>query len=109
MRLSLANDGLPTWSGEVLAVGLFKDQPATELEGRWPGLSNTLNREQFSGKPGQQLVVNLLEGSGPQRLVVLGLGDAVGTVHPVPGPGARGPLSRGAHVRSFLASTRNRQ
>ena len=76
MRLSLSNDGLPTWSGEVLAVGLFKDQPATELEGRWPGLSNTLNREQFSGKPGQQLVVNLLEGSGPQRLVVLGLGDA---------------------------------
>ena len=76
MLLTLANDGLSTWSGDVLAVGLFKDQPATELDNRWPGLANTLNREQFSGKSGQQLVLNLLEASGPQRLVVMGLGDA---------------------------------
>ena len=41
MLLSLANDGLSTWSGEVLAVGLFKDQPTTELDSRWPGLANT--------------------------------------------------------------------
>ena len=78
MRFSLANDALPTWSGEVLAVGLFQDQPATELEGRWPGLENALDREQFSGKSGQQLVLNLLDPAGPQRLVVLGLGDAAG-------------------------------
>ena len=91
MLLSLANDGLLTWSGEVLAVGLFKDQPATELDSRWPGLANTLSREQFSGKPGQQLVVNLLETSGPQRLVVMGLGDAAAfnlddrrPTHPLP-------------------------
>ena len=76
MRFSLANDGLPTWSGEVLAVGLFQDQPATALESRWPGLENALAREQFSGKASQKLVLNLLDPAGPQRLVVLGLGDA---------------------------------
>ena len=78
MRFSLANDGLPSWSGEVLAIGLFKDQQAPELESRWPGLTNALSRDQFSGKAGQQLVLNLLDSSGPQRLVVLGLGDAAG-------------------------------
>ena len=76
MRFSLANDGLTSWSGEVLAVGLFQDQPATDLEGRWPGLGDALSRDQFQGKSGQQLVLNLLEPAGPQRLVVLGLGDA---------------------------------
>ena len=76
MLFTLSSDGLSTWSGEVLAVGLFKDQPVTELDNRWPGLAKTLSREQFSGKPGQQLVLNLLEASSPQRLVVMGLGDA---------------------------------
>ena len=76
--LLLANDGLPSWSGEVLAIGLFKDQQAPELESRWPGLSQALSRDQFNGKAGQQLILNLLGNSGPQRLVVLGLGDAAG-------------------------------
>ena len=76
MLLTLANDGLSTWSGEVLAVGLFKDQPATELDSRWPGLANTLKREQFSGKPGQQLVLNLLDflAQGSWMLLIMDAG-----------------------------------
>ena len=76
MRFSLATDGLQDWSGEVLAVGLHKDQAIGELEARFPGLGAALSQQQFTGKPAQQFVLNLLGDGGPQRLVVMGLGEA---------------------------------
>ena len=76
MRSSLSSDGLQDWSGDVLVVGLLQDQPATDLDSRFAGLSAALERQQFKGKPSEQLLINRLEADGPKRLVVLGLGPA---------------------------------
>ena len=75
MRSSLSSDGLQDWSGDVLVVGLLQDQPATDLDSRFAGLSAALERQQFKG-PSEQLLINRLEADGPKRLVVLGLGPA---------------------------------
>ena len=76
MRSSLSSAGLQNWSGDVLVVGLLQDQPATDLDSRFAGLSAALERQQFKGKPSEQLLINRLEADGPKRLVVLGLGPA---------------------------------
>ena len=76
MRSSLSSAGLQDWSGDVLVVGLLQDQPATDLDSRFAGLSAALERQQFKGKPSEQLLINRLEADGPKRLVVLGLGPA---------------------------------
>ena len=60
----------------MLVVGLLQDQPATDLDNRFAGLSAALERQQFKGKPSEQLLINRLEADGPKRLVVLGLGPA---------------------------------
>ena len=76
MRCSLSSQAVQDWSGDVLVVGLLQDQPATELEARFPGLGAALEQQQFKGKPAEQLLINRLGDDGPQRLVVLGLGPA---------------------------------
>ena len=76
MRSSLSSAGLQDWSGDVLVVGLLQDQPATDLDSRFAGVSAALERQQFKGKPSEQLLINRLEADGPKRLVVLGLGPA---------------------------------
>ena len=78
MRCSLSSQAVQDWSGDVLVVGLLQDQPATELEARFPGLGAALEQQQFKGKPAEQLLINRLGSDGPQRLVVLGLGPANG-------------------------------
>ena len=76
MRFSLSTTGLQDWNGDVLVVGLLHNQPATDLEARFPGLGAALTQQQFKGKPSEQLLINRLGNDGPQRLVVLGLGPA---------------------------------
>ena len=78
MRSSLSSQGVQDWTGDVLVVGLLQDQPATDLEARFPGLGAALEQQQFKGKPAEQLLINRLGSDGPQRLVVLGLGPANG-------------------------------
>ena len=78
MRCSLSSQAVQDWSGDVLVVGLLQDQPATELEARFPGLGAALEQQQFKGKPAEQLLINRLGDDSPQRLVVLGLGPANG-------------------------------
>ena len=78
MRFSLSSTGLQEWNGDVLAVGLplgDVDTTATALEQRFGGITDALKQQEFKGKPGDQLVITPL-GGGPQRLVVLGLGEA---------------------------------
>lgn len=80
MRFSLSSAGLQEWNGDVLAVGLPQgdvDATATALEQRFAGITEALKQQEFKGKPGDQLVITLL-GGGPQRLVVLGLGESDG-------------------------------
>ncbi|AII48602.1 aminopeptidase A [Synechococcus sp. KORDI-52] len=80
MRFSLSSTGLQEWNGNVLAVGLPKgdvDSTATALERRFAGITEILKQQEFKGKPSDQLVITPLS-EGPQRLVVLGLGDADG-------------------------------
>ena len=48
----------------MLVVGLLQDQPATDLENRFAGLSAALERQQFKGKPAEQLLINRLEAEG---------------------------------------------
>ena len=80
MRLSLSSADLKDWSGDALIVGLLKgDQgEATNslLEQRFPGLSSTLEQDNFKAKSGDLVVINPLGGSTPRRLIVIGLGDA---------------------------------
>ena len=45
------------------------------LEQRFAGITDALKQQEFKGKPGDQLVITPL-GGGPQRLVVLGLGES---------------------------------
>ena len=78
MRFSLSSAGLQEWNGDVLAVGLPQgdvDATATALEQRFAGITDALKQQEFKGKPGDQLVITPL-GGGPQRLVVLGLGES---------------------------------
>ena len=78
MRFSLSSAGLQEWNGDVLAVGLPQgdvDATATALEQRFAGITDALQQQEFKGKPGDQLVFTPL-GGGPQRLVVLGLGES---------------------------------
>ena len=80
MRFSLSSAGLQEWNGDVLAVGLPQgdvDATATALEQRFAGITEALKQQEFKGKPGDQLVLTPL-GGGPQRLVVLGLGESDG-------------------------------
>ena len=80
MRFSLSSTGLHAWNGDVLAVGLPQgdvDATATALEQRFAGITDALKQQEFKGKPGDQLVITPL-GGGPQRLVVLGLGESDG-------------------------------
>ena len=80
MRFSLSSTGLQEWNGDVLAVGLPQgdvDATATALEQRFTGITDALKQQEFKGKPGDQLVITPL-GGGPQRLVVLGLGESDG-------------------------------
>ncbi len=80
MRFSLSSTGLQEWNGDVLAVGLPQgdvDTTATALEQRFAGITDALKQQEFKGKPGDQLVITPL-GGGPQRLVVLGLGESDG-------------------------------
>ena len=80
MRFSLSSAGLQEWNGDVLAVGLPQgdvDATATALEQRFAGITEALKQQEFKGKPGDQLVITPL-GGGPQRLVVLGLGERDG-------------------------------
>ena len=80
MRFSLSSAGLQEWNGDVLAVGLPQgdvDATATALEQRFAGITEALKQQEFKGKPGDQLVITPL-GGGPQRLVVLGLGESDG-------------------------------
>ena len=80
MRFSLSSTGLQEWNGDVLAVGLPQgdvDVTATALEQRFAGITDALKQQEFKGKPGDQLVITPL-GGGPQRLVVLGLGESDG-------------------------------
>ncbi len=80
MRFSLSSTGLHEWNGDVLAVGLPQgdvDATATALEQRFAGITKALRQQEFKGKPGDQLVITPL-GGAPQRLVVLGMGEADG-------------------------------
>ncbi|MCB4428688.1 leucyl aminopeptidase [Synechococcus sp. MU1643] len=80
MRFSLSSTGLHAWNGDVLAVGLAQgdvDAMATALEQRFAGITHALKQQEFKGKLGDQLVITPL-GGGPQRLVVLGLGESDG-------------------------------
>ena len=80
MRFSLSSTGLQEWNGNVLAVGLPQgdvEATATALEQRFAGITDALKQQEFKGKPGDQLVITPL-GGGPQRLVVLGLGESDG-------------------------------
>ena len=79
MRLSISSTNLKEWSGDVLVVGLPKGEPSTtaaHLESRFPGVSTALSQQAFEGKTGQKLVLNPLANANPQRLVLIGLGDA---------------------------------
>ena len=79
MRLSISSAHVEDWSGDVLVVGLPKGDPTTtavHLEGRFPGVTTALTQQAFEGKTGQQLVLNPLANVTPQRLVLIGLGDA---------------------------------
>lgn len=78
MRFSLSSTGLLEWNGDVLAVGLPQgdvDATVTALEQRFAGITDALKQQEFKGKPGDQVLITPL-GGGPQRLVVLGLGEA---------------------------------
>ena len=79
MRLSISSTNVQEWSGDVLVVGLPKGDPSTtavNLESRFPGVSSALNQQAFEGKTGQKLVLHPLANGNPQRLVLIGLGDA---------------------------------
>lgn len=78
MRPSLSSAALQDWNGDVLVVGLLKDDAGTSrgtLEQRFSGLGSALEQQDFKAKPGEQVVFNLLDPQGPKRLVVLGLGE----------------------------------
>ena len=97
MRFSLSSTGLQEWNGDVLAVGLPQgdaEATATALEQRFAGITEALKQQEFKGKPGDQLVITPL-GGGPQRLVVLGLGD---------GDGIDADCLRGAAARAAKAA-----
>ena len=49
MRSSLSGESVQDWTGDVLVVGLLQDQPATDLEARFPGLGAALEQQQFKG------------------------------------------------------------
>ena len=79
MRLSISSTNVNEWSGDVLAVGLPKGDPSStagHLESRFPGVSSALSQQAFEGKTGQKLVLHPLTNGNPQRLVLVGLGDA---------------------------------
>ena len=78
MRPSLSSAALQDWSGDVLVVGLLKDDASGSrgnLEQRFSGLGSALEQQEFKAKSGEQVVFNLLADQGPRRLVVLGLGE----------------------------------
>ena len=79
MRLSLSSSGLKNWDGDVLVVGLLKDESEphrAELNERFPGLEAVLEHQAFKAKPSDQVVLHPLQEGGPSRLIVLGLGEA---------------------------------
>ena len=77
---SLADEGalLEAWKGDTLAVGLFSDtdHPArrhlTALLGA--NLPALLEQRRFTGKPGELITLQRLEGN-PATVVLLGLGE----------------------------------
>ena len=79
MQFSLSSAPLKDWQGDALAVGLLQgDHGATHLDSlqkRFPGLAAALAQQSFKGKSADQLVLNLLTDGGPQRLIILGLGE----------------------------------
>ena len=79
MRLSLSSSGLKNWDGDVLVVGLLKEESEphrAELSERFPGLEVVLEQQAFQAKPSDQVVLHPLQEGGPSRLIVLGLGEA---------------------------------
>ncbi|WP_353292716.1 leucyl aminopeptidase [Synechococcus sp. M16CYN] len=79
MQLSISSTQLNDWSGDVLVVGLPKGKPsdtAAQLENRVPGVISALTKQDFQGKVGEQLVLHLLTNVNPQRVILIGLGDA---------------------------------
>ena len=68
------------WTGEALVVGLFSDAPGDStrelLKARFgDALAERMERRRFKAKPGESLVLELLNQE-PSSLVLVGLGAA---------------------------------
>ena len=80
MKLSLYTDDLREASVDLVALGVFSDEPDRGLA--FSQLNTALNGilaqackdEDFKGKPGQSVIVNVASGGGARRVMVYGYG-----------------------------------
>jgi leucyl aminopeptidase len=81
VKLALYTDDLLAAPADLLAVGVFSDEPDrglafTSLNGATDGaLERACRDEQFRGRPGQVVVFNVTSGLSARRITVVGLGE----------------------------------
>ncbi len=81
MKISLYTDDLREAPVDLLAVGVFSDEPDrglafSHLNGGTDGaLEQACRDEDFKGRPGQSLVFNVAGGVSARRILVYGLGE----------------------------------
>ncbi len=80
MKVTLYTDDLREAPVELIALGVFADEPDRGLAfsalNQWldGALDNACREEDFQGKPGQKLVLHLPAGSTARRILVFGYG-----------------------------------
>jgi len=107
MKLSLYTDDLFDAPVELIAVGVFADEPDrglafSHLNRRLDGaLEQSCRDEDFKGKPGQTVSFNVPPGRSIRRILVCGLGEraayAPETARQLAGTATRTALRVGAH------------
>jgi leucyl aminopeptidase len=81
MKLALYTDDLRDAPVDLLALGVFSDEPDRGLafahlnRGVDGALEQACRDEDFRGRPGQSLVFNVATGIKARRVLVVGLGD----------------------------------
>ncbi|MEM1022250.1 MAG: leucyl aminopeptidase [Myxococcota bacterium] len=81
MKLALYTDDLLDVDASLVSVGVFSDEPDrgltfADLNRRLDGmLEQACRDEDFSGRPGQSVIVNLPPGRELRRVAVFGLGE----------------------------------
>lgn len=84
MKISLYTDDLREAPVDLLAVGVFSDEPDRGLtfahlnRGLDGALEQACRQEDFKGRPGQTVVFNVAGGLATQRVLVCGLGARAG-------------------------------